>query len=105
MAYKDTKIFHKDFGDGGRKARLEIERIAERKERRFTRGDDTINTPVDTPNLDTSVMECKDCGYFGDEREDFLPATVMGDDGHYDAGRECPVCGSNNCVPFVEEDI
>jgi len=105
MSYKDTKIFRKDFGDGGREARLELQRIADRKERRFNRGD-TVDTTVDSPtNVDTDVMECKGCGYIGYKDEDFLPASVMGDDGHYDTGHECPVCGGNNCVPYIEEDI
>jgi rubredoxin len=102
MSYKDTKIFRKDFGDGGREARLELQRIADRKERRFNRGD-VVNTTVDTPaNIDTDVMECNGCGYIGYKGEDFT-AVVAGTEGDYN--HECPVCNSIDCIPYVEEDI
>lgn len=101
MSYKDTKAFHKDFGDGGRKARKGIEKIAERKEQKYNRLD-TVDSTNDMTVIETTAMECNDCGYIGDEKEDFVKVQLT-DEG--DFGHECPVCSSLDCSPYSEEEI
>jgi rubrerythrin len=101
MAYKDTKSFHKDFGDGGRKARTSIQKIAERKEQKYNRLDGAVEAATEASTVETTAMECNDCGYIGDKVEDFLPVAVAEEGGD----RECPVCGSRDCQPYVEDDI
>lgn len=95
MSYKDTKIFHKDFGDGGRKAKLAIEKIAERKQQKYGKEIEAhLSNAVITYH---GMMECVDCGYYGHEKNDFSSTD--------DAVRTCPVCGSTDTQPMEDGDV
>jgi hypothetical protein len=99
MSYKDTKSFHKDYEDGGRKARQSLQKAAERREEKFAarRAENPSDTDLDVEEVTT--LECNDCGYFGEKFEDFLP--VEGNEGKF----ACPVCESLDSQPMEDDTI
>jgi len=105
VSYKDSKSFHKDYDDGGRKARKGIEQIAERKANKHAhRANSAEDVSNGNANPDTNILECNDCGYIGVANEDFA-FVLVGDDG---AGREdrefeCPVCNSHEVQEYDGE--